>query len=71
MNGHIIETAWSRPGLANLSKGACPNCPRFSKKLNFKEILSGANGNFQEQNNVLESPTIIIINAYYNYVINV
>jgi hypothetical protein len=39
--------------------------------MNFEEILSGANGNFQEQNKVLESPIIIIIiNAYYNYIIN-
>jgi len=38
---------------------------------NFKEILSHAHGNFEEQNTVLESSIsiinycIIIINAYY------
>jgi hypothetical protein len=44
--------------------------------INFKETLSRAHGNFEEQNKVLEPSIIninycIIINAYYNYIINV
>jgi hypothetical protein len=47
--------------------------PRWSTS--FKEILSCAHWNFEEQNKVLESSIIInyfiiIINAYYNYMIN-
>jgi len=50
--------------------------------INIEEILSRANGNFQKQNDVLESSIIIIINyciiiinkctinAYYNYISN-
>jgi hypothetical protein len=43
--------------------------------INFEEILSRAHGNFEEQNKVLEPSIIninycIIINAYYNYIIN-
>jgi len=47
--------------------------PRWST--NFKEILSCAHWNFEEQNKVLESSIIsinyliIVINAYYNYII--
>jgi hypothetical protein len=48
--------------------------PKLS--INFEEILSGAHGNFEKQNRVLE-PSIIIINSciiinaiYYNYIIN-
>ena len=58
----------SRPGLANLPEGTCPNCPYIS-------IL--AHGNFEEQNQILESFIIIIsycniiIDVYYNYTINV
>ena len=45
--------------------------------LNFKEILSRAHGNFEEQNKVFDSYIIIIIinyciiivNAYYNCII--
>ena len=33
--------------------------PKFS--INFEEILSRSNGNFEEQNKVLESSTIIVI----------
>jgi len=49
--------------------------PKFAIKS--EEILSRAHGNFEEQNKVLESYTIItnycifmIINAYYKYTIN-
>jgi hypothetical protein len=44
--------------------------------INFKEILSGGHGNFEEQNKVLESLIIIInyciiiMKAYYNYIIS-
>jgi hypothetical protein len=43
--------------------------------INFEEILSRACGNFEERNKVLAPPTIImnyyiIINVYYNYIIN-
>jgi len=42
--------------------------------INFKEILSCAHGNLEEQNKVLEPSLIIIncciiINAYYNHII--
>ena len=42
--------------------------------INFVKILLRARGNFEERNEVLESPTItinycIIVNAYYNYVV--
>ena len=47
------------------------------RSTNFEEIPSCANGNFEEQNKVSESSIIIInyfiiiiINAYYNYIIN-
>ena len=47
--------------------------PKLSK--NFKEILSCSHGNFEEQNQALESSIIIInyliiINKYYKYTIN-
>jgi hypothetical protein len=44
--------------------------------VNFKEILSHAPRNFEEQNKVLEcsiifiNDCIIIMHAYYNYIIN-
>jgi hypothetical protein len=44
--------------------------------INFEEILSRVRGNFKEQNKVLGPSTvtinycIIIIIAYYNYIIN-
>ena len=43
--------------------------------INFKEILLGAHGNFEEQNKVLESfimiinYCIVIINAYCNHIV--
>jgi len=42
--------------LANLFEGACPNFLHIKKKKN----LLYANGNFEEQNKVLESSPIII-----------
>jgi len=43
--------------------------------INIEEILSRAHGNFEEQNKVQSSKTIteyriIIIYAYYNFIIN-
>ena len=48
----------------------------FQLPINFEEILSRPHGNFEEQNKVLELSIIItnycfiIINEYYNYIIN-
>jgi hypothetical protein len=58
-------------GLANICEASCQ---RFFYK--FQKILPRAHGNFEEQNKVLERSkiiinySIIIINVYYNYIIN-
>jgi hypothetical protein len=41
---------------------------RAKLSINFEEILSRVHGNCEEQNTVLESFIIIIINVYYNYI---
>lgn len=46
-------------GPALLFEGACP------KFIDFEEILSRANGNFEEQNQVLEFSIIILFLHYF------
>ena len=63
---NINRMSIARP--ANVFEGACP------QSIDFEEILSRANGNFEQQNQVLELSIIIInfciiniISTYYNY----
>jgi len=59
--------------LTHLLEDACPNCLYISKK-----FFSGAHGNFEEQNKVLEASRIIItyhiiiiiVSTYNNFIIN-
>jgi len=66
------KSKYSSPGLANFFRGPVPKL-----SINFEEVLSRAPWNFEEQNKFLESvitiinySIIVIIIAYYNYIIN-
>jgi hypothetical protein len=67
-----VTTVTSCQYLTHLLEEACPNYLYISKK-----FFSGAHGNFEEQNKVLEASriiitchVIIIVSTYNNFIIN-